>query len=256
MSIMLSALIVDDEPFARAHLRDLLECQGLTQIEEADSATRALQLAEDLRPDVIMLDIQMPGLNGMQLAGALAQMDPSPILVFVTGYSEYAVDAFDHDAVDYLVKPVSADRVAKALVRVQACLSDRFLRERAQQHLVSFAGNAQVLKRLPVRVDYVVRLIRIEQILCAVAREKRVFVRTAEGEFRTYYRLTQLESLLPAESFLRIHDSCLVRLDAVEDLVFLGSHTREVRLSDGSLLPIGRTRYPELQRRLGLIQEP
>ncbi len=202
-----------------------------------------------------MLDIQMPGLNGLQLAGALAGMDSSPLLVFVTGFSEYAVDAFNHDAIDYLSSR-SADRLAKTLVRVQERLSDRNLRERARQHLVSLAGDAQVLKRLPVRTDYTVRLIRVEQILCAIARDKRVFVRTAEGEFRTHDTLTQLESLLPPESFLRIHDSYLVSLDAIEELLFLGNHTREIRLSDDSLLPVGRARYAELQKRLGLNQLP
>ena len=99
-------------------------------------------------------------------------------------------------------------------------------------------------------------LIRVEEILCAVAREKRVFVCSKGGEYRTYYTLTQLETLLPQDQFLRIHDSCLVNLEEVEELIFLGNHAYEVRLSDYQRLPVGRTRYAELQRRLGLDAQP
>jgi DNA-binding LytR/AlgR family response regulator len=108
------------------------------------------------------------------------------------------------------------------------------------------------LQRLPIRTDYAVRLIRVEELLCAVAREKRVLVRTKQGEYRTYYTLTQLESLLPSDRFLRIHDSCIVNLDTVEELLFLGNHAYMVRLSNDQQLPVGRRRYAELQRRLGL----
>ncbi|HLV81119.1 MAG TPA: LytTR family DNA-binding domain-containing protein, partial [Chthonomonadaceae bacterium] len=100
--------------------------------------------------------------------------------------------------------------------------------------------------------DYTVRLLRIEEILCAVARNKRVFIRTRQGEYRTYYTLTQLETLLPTDRFLRIHDSCLIHLGGVEALLFLGNHSYMVRMSDETTLPVGRSRYSELQRRLGI----
>src|SRR5437762_7674024 len=115
----MTALIVDDEPLARVHLRRLLEGQEVEILGEAESATLALQQAEDLQPELLFLDIQMPGLTGMQVASALLHLDVSPLIVFVTGYSEHAVTAFEHDALDYLVKPVAADRLAKTLVRAR-----------------------------------------------------------------------------------------------------------------------------------------
>jgi DNA-binding LytR/AlgR family response regulator len=194
----------------------------------------------------------MPGLTGMQMASALLHLDTSPLVVFVTGYSEHAVNAFEHNALDYLVKPVSSDRLSKTLVRARMRLAETRDRREAHQRVFDHAAGEAPLRRLPVRGDYSVRLIRVEEIVCAVAREKRVFVRAADGEHRTYYTLTQLEALLPAGEFLRIHDSCLVNLDRVEELIFLGNHAYEVRLSGSLRLPVGRTRYPELRRRLGL----
>ncbi len=273
----LTGLIVDDEPLARAHLSRLLQAQGAQVVAEADNAATALQLAEDLRPDIVFLDIQMPGLTGLQMAAALLHLDSPPLVVFVTGYSEYALDAFERDALDYLVKPLSPDRLARTLVRARERLANRHARslqaEASEAAVPSAERDADEagallsalpgigadggrtpapLRRLPIRENYAVRLVRVEEIVCAVAREKRVFVRTAGGEHRTYYTLTQLETLLPPDLFLRIHDSCLVKIEQVEEILFLGNHTYRVRLTDGELLPVGRARYPELQRRLGL----
>lgn len=253
---MLTALIVDDEPLARMHLRYLLEGQEVQVVGEAETAAQALQLAEDLKPALLFLDIQMRGLTGMQAAGALLHLEAAPLLIFVTGYSEYAVAAFEHDALDYLVKPVAPDRLAQTLARARERLADQRLRQQVQQRVEEHAGKNPPLVRLPVRKDYAVRLVRVEEILCAVAREKRVFVRTREGEERTYYTITLLESLLPADRFLRIHDSCIVNVEMIEEVIFLGGGNHLVQLSTGLRLPVGRTRYAELQRRLGLNAVP
>lgn len=256
MKDMLTALIADDEPLARAHLRRMLESQQVEVIGEAETATEALQLAEDLHPALLFLDIQMPGLTGMQAASALLLLEQPPLLIFVTGYSEHAVAAFEHDALDYLLKPVAPDRLAKTLVRARERLGDREALQRMQESVDARTAQAAPLRRLPVREDYVVKLLRVEEIICAVAREKRVYVRTSAGEFRTYYTLTQLETLLPVEKFVRIHDSCLVDMDRIDELLFLGNHSYAVQLADGQQLPVGRTRYAELQRRLGLDNTP
>ncbi len=249
---MITALIVDDEPLARLHLRRLLEEQQVNVVGEAENVSVALQLAEDLHPDLITLDIQMPGLTGMQMAGALLHLDSPPLLVFVTAFPEHAASAFEHDALDYLVKPVARDRLARTLVRVRERLNDRQARKQAQEQILKQTAAQAPLRRLPVRGNYAVRLLRVEEIVCAIARDKRVYIRTDEGEHRTYYTLAQLETLLPPDQFLRIHDSCIVNLEMVEELLFLGNHAYKLRLSNELQIPVGRTRYPELQRRLGL----
>lgn len=249
--MMLTVLIVDDEPLARTHLRRMLEAQSVQILGEAGSAPEALGQAEDLRPDLITLDVQMPGLSGLQMAGALLQLDTPPLIAFVSGFAEHATEAFDQNAVDYLLKPVEPERVARMLVRVRERLADRLARQQSGSRIEEQSPQPP-LTRLPIRGDYKVKLVRLEEIFCATAREKRVYVRTPEGEHRTYYTLNQLESLLPVEKFLRIHDSCIVNLDRVIELLFLGNHAYVVRLEDNQQLPVGRSRYAELQRRLGI----
>ena len=243
------ARVVDDEPLARAYLRQVLQELGATVVGEAESATQALLLSEDLQPEILFLDIQMPGLTGLQLAAALRQSAPSVLLVFVTGYSEHAVTAFEHAALDYLVKPVAPARLAQTLARAQERLSHR-AREASPEPEPELPLTP--LKRLPIRQDYSVLLPRVEDIRYALAQEKRVVVQTAEGEYRTYYTLSQLERLLPAELFLRIHDSCLVNLERVEELLYLGNHAYGVRLAGGQQLPVSRTRFTLLQEKLGV----
>lgn len=250
----LTALIVDDEPLARTYLRRLLEEQGIEVVGEAEHAALAIQLGEDLHPDLFFVDIQMPGLTGLQLAEALLQSSTSSLLIFVTGYSEHASEAYEHGALDYLLKPVSPTRLSKTLVRARARLSDANARAELSRRITEEATAASTyLQRLPIRKDYAVRLVRVEEIIRAEARDKRVFVRTDDGqEHRTYYTLTQLEGLLPPTCFLRIHGSCIVNLDRVDEILFLGNHSYAVRLSNNEQLPLARARYLELQRRLGL----
>lgn len=249
----LSALVVDDEPLARQHLRRLLEEQYIEVVGEAENAAQAIQMSEDLRPDLLFLDIQMPGLTGLQLAEALHQSSEDSLLIFVTGYSEYAADAFEHAALDYLMKPVSPVRLAKTLVRARERLADVQARARMAEEVErEVTRESGRLQRLPIRQDYAVRLARVENILYAVAREKRVFVRLDGSEYRTYYTLAQLENLLPSDLFLRIHDSAIVNVNAVEELTYLGNHTYGIVLSNGDQLPVSRSRYRDVQEHFGL----
>ena len=248
----LTSLVVDDEPLARAHLRRLLEQQGVSVLGEAEDATQALEQAEELSPAIVFLDIQMRGLTGMQAASAFLEMTNVPILVFVTGYSEYAVAAYERNALDYLVKPVAPDRLAKTLARARERLTDTRWRNQTKAIVTQQLATSPPLRRLPIRKNYAALLLRVEDILCAVSREKRVYVQTKECEYKTYYTLALLESLFPPDLFLRIHDSCIVNLEYVEELIFLGSQSYRVRLSNDLQLPVGRNHYSALQEKLGL----
>lgn len=248
----LTALIVDDEPLARAHLRRHLEALSVQILGEAADALEALRLTEDRCADLLFLDIEMPAMSGMQLAEALLQLEHAPLVVFVTGYSEYAVNAFERDALDYLVKPVDPARLAKALIRARERLCDLTCR-RAVRESVARRVTAEVpFTRLPIRETYAVRLLRVDEIVSAEARQKRVFVQTADREYRTYYTLTQLEARLPTSQFFRLHDAWIVNLERVETLCFLGHHSYTVRLVGGQTLPVSRYRYAALRQRLGL----
>ena len=248
----LTAVIVDDEPLARDYLRRQIERQFVQVVGEAESAVEALPLVQALIPDLLFLDIRLPDLTGMQCANALLQLDTAPQIIFVTAYAEYAVDAFEYGALDYLVKPVPPERLAAALARARERLTDLAARQRASETASGRAALGARIPRLPIREDNGVRLVRLDEIIYATARDKHVYVTTASSEHRTFYTLTQLEKLLPAEKFFRIHDAWLVSLDNIEELCFLGNHSYVLRLSDKQLVPVSRYRYADLQRRLGL----
>jgi two-component system LytT family response regulator len=244
----MTAILVDDEPPARAHLRRMLESQQVQVLGEGATGLDALSLCEAMKPDLVFLDIQMPDLTGLEAAAALVHMDSPPLLVFVTGFAEHAPKAFEYAAFDYLLKPVEPERLAVTIARASKSLV-------TPAHVVPPEVKTEELaavKRLPVRTDYAIKLIRVEDIDIAVAKDKKVYVRAKGVDQKTYYTLVQLERLLPAEEFARVHASTIVRLDRIEELNFLGNHMYSVTLTDGTVIPIGRTYYQDLQRRLGL----
>ena len=150
-----------------------------------------------------------------------------------------------------MVKPVSSERLELALARARSRLADLALRSLSETAIAS-QSRATPLKRIPVRDGYSVHLVRIEDIFCATSRSRRVYLWTEGKEYRTYYTLSQLEEMLPPDVFMRIHDSAIVHLDRVEEIMLLGNHSYMVRLSNSHQIPVGRSRYSELQRRLGM----
>ncbi len=237
----MTAIIADDEQLSRTLMRRLLEQEEVEILAEVENGTEALLQCEKLRPDLLFCDIRMPDVNGLETAAALTQFEHPPLLVFVTGYSEHAAEAFERAAFDYILKPVQVERLRLTLERS----ANRIQTQSPEKVYPS-------LKRLPIRMDYAIRLIKVEDILGATTQQKRVIVHTANQEYKTNYTLTQLEQMLPDEDFMRIHASAIVRLSEVQEIMFLGNHTYEARLSNGVLVPLGRSQYPELQKRLGL----
>ncbi len=251
-----SAVVVDDEPLPRAHLAHLLKEAGVGKVLQASDAASCLELfeSEDDPPDWAFLDVQMPGIDGLALADALGagQLGLSggaspPSVVFVTGYEEYAVQAFERAAVDYLLKPVQRTRLAVTLSRLTA--------PAAEVGELSMGPRLPVplLQRLPIRIDYAVRLVDIADVVAATAREKRVDVITRDTIYPTYYTLNQLEQRLPAERFARVHDGWIVNLGEILEIHNLGTQAYQLRLRfEGRLIPVSRRRLPQLQQRLGL----
>jgi DNA-binding LytR/AlgR family response regulator len=236
----LTCVIVDDEPLARAYLGRLLQAAGVTVAGEAGDAASALPLVQSTAPDIVFLDIEMPGMNGLDFARNLReQTGVSAAVVFVTGYSEHAVDAFSHQAADYLLKPVSNERLLQCLVRIH--------------NQRSHVSDDTDIQRLPVRGLATILLVPISDIVCITSREKKVFVRMKDGvEHRALQNLTQLEERLSRNKFIRIHGSYVVPTNHITELMHLGNHEYEVRLSDGRRAPVGRTRINDLKRALGL----
>lgn len=205
----LRVLIVDDEPLARARLRTLLgECRAPDALVagEAGNAGDAMALLAHQRFDVALLDIHLPGADGMQLAAALRQLPEPPSVVFVTAHSNYAVKAFEIEAVDYLTKPVRAERLLAALQKVERLAPQSAGNDEAEARWLLITERGRTL-RVPV-----------DEVLYLRAELKYVTVRTAQASHLLDASLNQLEERYP-DRFLRVHRNALVARSAIRALV-------------------------------------
>jgi two-component system LytT family response regulator len=241
-------ILVDDEPLARERLRALLEeaTVDVTIVGEAGSGKEAIPLIHEEQPDVVFLDVQMPVLDGFDVVDLLAE--PRPHIVFVTAYDEYALQAFEVHALDYLTKPVRLERLNKTLRRVQnerdkATVRDGLdsLQRERRQHPI---------RRMTVHVGRKLRVIDLDAIRYIEADDKLVFVHLADAKYRTDFTLDELERRLD-ERFVRPHRSHIVNLDAVRELIPGSSGTYRLRLTDGTDLPVARRRAAEVKQALG-----
>lgn len=250
----MKALIVDDEKPAREELSWLLEqCPGVELAGQAPSAEKARELIEagaaeqgpEDRLDVVFLDIDMPGVDGMRLAELLRDRPEGqrPMVIFVTAYDEHAVDAFEVDAVDYLLKPVRLERLQKAISRA---------RSRLEAKAKPPAEAPRALERISVEDRGVYRVVPVGDILYFEAEDGIVVAATGEERFITDFSLKFLEENLSEETFFRCHRSYIVRLDAIESIAPWGAGTYRLVLSrdDDLGVPLSRSRAAELKSRI------
>jgi two-component system response regulator AlgR len=204
-------VIVDDEPLARARLRELLdEHGGVVVVAEAGDGHAALHACAEHAPDLVLLDIVMPGIDGLETARHLAAFEPRPAVVFCTAFDAHALSAFDAAAIDYLVKPVRPERLAAALDRVRTFAAGRD--QAGSPHL-----GQQRRTHLCARMRGSLRLIPVEDVHYLQAEEKYVVVHHARGEDLIEESLKSLEDEF-GERFVRIHRNCLVARHEIVEL--------------------------------------
>jgi DNA-binding LytR/AlgR family response regulator len=225
------ALIAEDEPLLADALRRLL-AQAWPELEVAEvvhDGEAALRAIESRRPDVAFLDIRMPQRTGLQVAEALAGAAAAPpAIVFVTAFDEYAVQAFDAAAVDYLLKPVTPDRLARCVARVRARLAaaraddaGSGLREalrRVQEQLAGLSSPPARLRHIRASVGDVTRQIPVDDVLWFEAQDKYVAVVTRDGRALVRVPLSELLPRLDPDRFTQIHRSTVVAVDAIESI--------------------------------------
>jgi two-component system LytT family response regulator len=223
-------LIVDDEAPARARLRQMVASQeGFEIAGEASTGVEAIRLVSELRPDVLLLDIQMPACSGIDVAASLP--NPRPQIIFCTAHDQHAVDAFELHAIDYLLKPISRVRLAEALQRVRSLPAaprhispTRFLVKSSSHYLV--VGESRVL------------YFSSEDGLTKLIAEG--------GQYWMDPTLNELELRLDRSRFFRISRAALINLNAVEQVVPLPGGSGEVLLKNGSRLEVSRRRFNDL----------
>jgi two-component system response regulator AlgR len=229
----LRTLLVDDEPLAIERLQILCaRVPGLHLVGTASDGAAALRLVEALKPDLLLLDIAMPGLDGMSVARALQGLVPQPAVIFITAFDQYAVAAFDVSAVDYLLKPVAQDRLERAVARV-----------RNQQAGASEAPAGQPAFTQEFWVPHRAEMIRIAAREIDLIEAERDYMRLHIGprSYLLHQTITELARRLDPATFVRLHRSTIVRRDHISGFKHDGMGVWTAQLSDGKELRIGRT---------------
>jgi len=236
-------LIVDDEALARARLRRILEDMGGCMVSgEAANGHEALQLTASQRPDILLLDIRMPGMDGLETVQHLQSLEQRPAVIFTTAYNDYAVQAFEAHAVDYLLKPVRRERLADALQHAR-------LLTRLQADALREASDAPASRqRICASVRGGLQLIEVDDIRYFQADQKYVTVVTPDGEVLIEDTLKALEDEF-ADRFVRIHRNALVATRYIEGLVRDDEGQCRLQLSGiAGALEVSRRHIAEIRR--------
>ena len=248
---MIKVLIADDEAPAREELSFLISrLVGFQVVGVASSGSQAVFLIKELHPQVVFLDIQMPGLNGLEVSKAIEALDPKPLIVFVTAYDEYALNAFEVEAVDYLLKPVSDDRLLKTARRLKELLEPK-LAEKIET-LLSGQGKEPVLKRIPVEKNGRIKLLEPGEIVCFFADQGYIVARTGAGDFITNFTLNELEDKIGQRTFFRCHKSYIVNLDYIKEIIPWTYSSYKLIMNNNDEIPVSRQKSKDLAIMLGL----
>ena len=238
---MIGALIVDDEPLARQELRRALENTKDFQIlGECGDAITAIGQIYQFKPDVIFLDIQMPQITGLEMLGMLNPAN-MPDIVFLTAYDQYAIHAFEKNAFDYILKPITAERLEITLQRLRGS-------QRTQDF--SVFPEVRLLRQIPCFEQQALLFLKVETVECVESRAAGIYVADQSGKERlTALRLNVLQQ---RTTLLRCHRQYLVNLDLVQKLHYLNSGLAEFITRSGRIIPISRRFLPEIKERLGI----
>ena len=248
----LTTVIVDDEEPARELLRALLGAMpDVRVVGEAADGAAALDVVSRARPDVVFLDVQMPGMNGIDVARALAERGEMPAVVFVTAYDQYAVRAFDVSAADYLLKPFDADRLGAALARVRQRRTGADAEMIGALHRMLSAARGTAAERVVVKVDGRHIFLGADEIEWVEAVGKEVRVHANGTALTVRESMTSLESRLDPSRFVRVHRSAIVNRAHVREMQpwFKGDYV--LILKRGTRVVTGRTYRAAVQRLLG-----
>ena len=217
----MKTLIVDDEPVARQILREELTLlAGVRIIGEADDGMDALRKIVDLQPDLVLLDLEMPEFNGFELIRRLSGTH-LPVIVIVTAFDQHAIEAFDAGAIDYLLKPVRADRLRKAVDRARDLLGKPLEIARS---LAKISAAPQGPHKLVGRIGRDYFLLDLDEILALQAEGELVWIITAKRRFLASQSLRSVEATLPASFFHRVHRNAIVNTNHVRQMTAITSH--------------------------------
>lgn len=243
---MIRTLLIDDEQPARERLKQLLGAHtDVEVVGEAEDGVEAVEKIAALTPDLVLVDIQMPGASGLDVAASLGQ--PRPAVIFCTAFDQYAVEAFELSATDYLLKPVNRARLAAALDRVRAATAPRG-RDRALDQLTQAKGGSPT--RFLARRGARFRVVPIQDVVAFTFVEGVTHVITLSEQLTMQPTLAALARRLDAGTFFQVSRSAIIRLDAVRDAKPFADGTGEITLASGTTMTVARRRWRALIEKL------
>ena len=244
-------LIVDDEAPARALAAEYLAAEpGVELVGQCANGFEAVRAVGDLDPDVLLLDVQMPKLDGFEVLELLGPRPAGrPAVVFATAYDEYALRAFEVQAVDYLLKPFSAERLGEALGRARERLG-RGAEDESPAALAAAARGGRPASRVLVRDGARIHVIPAERLDYAEARGDYLRLKAGGEEHRKQQTLAELEAQLDPDRFVRIHRAYLLNVERIARLELYAKDSRIAILTDGTRLPVSRAGYQRLRELL------
>jgi two-component system LytT family response regulator len=252
----LRVVIADDELLARQRIEDLLaKDPSVAVVGTASNGPEAVATIRKLVPDLVFLDVQMPGMTGFEVVAAIGP-DQMPVTIFVTAFDQFALKAFEVAAIDYLVKPFDDERFAQALARARKTIELREVERLTKQlatllHESAAAPKTQYLDRIPVEQRGQLRVVPVSKIDYITASGPYAELHVAAKTFAVRERMQTLEEKLDPTLFFRVHRSAIARITLIDALLRAPGGDYAVRLKDGTELPLSRTRREQLEQMMG-----
>lgn len=245
---MIRTIIVEDEKLARDLVRDYLsKHKDFEIIGEYEDGFSGLKAINEMKPDLVFLDIQMPKLTGFEM---LEVLEHNPAIIFITAYDQYAIKAFEHNALDYLLKPYSSERFDEALDKARERVQNgedqsslnKLMQEREEQE--------DSIHRVVVKSRSKIHVIPVDNIHYIEAQDDYVMIYTADSRHLKQKTMKFFESRLPGEDFVRIHRSYIVKVSEISQMQLYEKESYIVILKNGTRLPVSKTGLPKLKAQL------
>ncbi len=241
------AIIIEDEELGRELIKNYLKGNEFVElIAECENGFEGIKAIQDLKPDLVFLDIQMPKLNGFEM---LEILDDKPEIIFTTAYNQYAIQAFELNAVDYLLKPFSKERLFESLDKAIQRISSNQSPNKNIRKLVQMPLDA-VLERVVIKSHHKIHVIPVDKINYLEAQDDYVMLYTTEGKHLKQATMKYFEQHLDPKNFMRVHRSYIIRLDQVERLEPYGKDSYIAKLKNGPSVRISKSGFKNLKEKL------
>lgn len=252
----LSTIIADDERPARNFLKAILQdFEDVNIIGEAENGSEAFELIKTVKPDLALLDLQMPEMTGLEVV-KLLRKNQMPMVAFITAYDEYAIQAFDVNAVDYLLKPIEKARLRETINRVQENLEQKDLQEKETDKVkkaveVYEESKNEFIERIPVKKKDEIVFVNVSEIASVVADAELLHITTEKNEkYVINFRLKDIEAKLPFDKFIRLSRGALVNIEMFEKVSPMPGGTYQITLKNGQEISSSRLQSRVLRERL------